>query len=122
MNIGFDEPQTVQSSCVSFAVRVDDDAIGTATNALTPNRTFRLTVMEGLLLVLPVGVLAMALGWGALTLIAATMGAIFPAGLHIGAYSVALGLALMLAISLGSVLPPVIRALRLDIVALLRTT
>ena len=83
---------------------------------------FRLTVLEGLLLVLPVGILAMALGWGALTLIAATYGAMFPAGLHIGAYSIVLGLGLMLAISLGSVLPPVIRALRLDIVALLRTT
>lgn len=46
MNIGFDEPQTVRSGCVSFAVRADDDAIGTATNALTPNHTFRLTVMD----------------------------------------------------------------------------
>ena len=92
------------------------------TLGFTSGSIFRLTVVEGLLLVLPVGVLAMALGWGTLKLIAATMGAIFPAGLHIGAYSVTLGLALMLAISLGSVLPPVIRALRLDIVALLRTT
>ena len=46
----------------------------------------------------------------------------FPGGLGIGAYSVVLGVALMLAIALGSVLPPVIRALRLDIVALLRAT
>lgn len=92
------------------------------TLGFTSGSIFRLTVLEGLLLVLPVGILAMALGWGALMLIASTMGAVFPAGLHIGAYSIVLGLALMLAIALGSVLPPVIRALRLDIVALLRTT
>lgn len=92
------------------------------TLGFTSGSIFRLTVLEGLLLVLPVGVLAMALGWGALIVVAGVMGAMFPAGLHIGAYSIVLGLALMLAISLGSVLPPVIRALRLDIVALLRTT
>ncbi|MDE0128194.1 MAG: ABC transporter permease [Gammaproteobacteria bacterium] len=83
---------------------------------------FRLTVLEGLLLVLPVGILAMSLGWVALTILAGIMGAVFPSGLRIGAFSITLGLALMLAISLGSVLPPVIRALRLDIVALLRST
>ncbi|MXW72740.1 MAG: ABC transporter permease [Chromatiales bacterium] len=92
------------------------------TLGFTSGSIFRLTVLEGLLLVLPVGILAMLLGWGALMLIASTMGAVFPAGLHIGTYSIGLGLALMLAIALGSVLPPVIRALRLDIVALLRTT
>ena len=92
------------------------------TLGFTSGSIFRLTVLEGLLLILPVGILAMALGWGALTVVAGTMGAMFPAGLHIGAFSITLGLALMLAISLGSVLPPVIRALRLDIVALLRTT
>ncbi len=92
------------------------------TLGFTSGSIFGLTVVEGLLLVLPVGILAMALGWGALVLIAGFMGAMFPAGLHIGTYSVVLGLALMLAISLGSVLPPVIRALRLDIVALLRTS
>ena len=92
------------------------------TLGFTSGSIFGLTVLEGLLLVLPVGILAMALGWGALILVAGMMGAVFPAGLHIGTYSIVLGLALMLAISLGSVLPPVIRALRLDIVALLRTT
>ena len=92
------------------------------TLGFTSGSIFGLTVVEGLLLVLPVGILAMALGWGALILVAGMMGAMFPAGLHIGTYSIVLGLALMLAISLGSVLPPVIRALRLDIVALLRTT
>jgi len=92
------------------------------TLGFTSGSIFGLTVVEGLLLVLPVGILAMALGWGALILVAGIMGAMFPAGLHIGTYSIVLGLALMLAISLGSVLPPVIRALRLDIVALLRTT
>ena len=45
MNIGFSEPQTVRTGCVSFAVQVDDDVIGMATNTLTSNRTFRLTVM-----------------------------------------------------------------------------
>ena len=92
------------------------------TLGFTSGSIFGLTVLEALLLVLPVGILAMALGWGALILVAGMMGAVFPAGLHIGTYSIVLGLALMLAISLGSVLPPVIRALRLDIVALLRTT
>ncbi len=92
------------------------------TLGFTSGSIFGLTVVEGLLLVLPVGILAMALGWGALALVAGFMGAMFPAGLHIGTYSIVLGLALMLAISLGSVLPPVIRALRLDIVALLRTS
>ena len=92
------------------------------TLGFTSGSIFGLTVLEGLLLVLPVGILAMALGWGALILVAGMMGAVFPAGLHIGTYSIVLGLALMLAISLGSLLPPVIRALRLDIVALLRTT
>ena len=92
------------------------------TLGFTSGSIFSLTVVEGLLLVLPVGILAMVLGWGALALVAGFMGAMFPAGLHIGTYSIVLGLALMLAISLGSVLPPVIRALRLDIVALLRTT
>ena len=92
------------------------------TLGFTSGSIFRLTVLEGLLLVLPVGILAMLLGWGALTVVAGTMGAMFPAGLQIGAFSITLGLALMLAIALGSVLPPVIRALRLDIVALLRTT
>ena len=92
------------------------------TLGFTSGSIFRLTVLEGLLLVLPVGILAMALGWGALTIVAGIMGAVFPAGLQIGTFSITLGLALMLAISLGSVLPPVIRALRLDIVALLRTT
>ncbi len=92
------------------------------TLGFTSGSIFRLTVLEGLLLVLPVGILAMLLGWSALTVVAGTMGAMFPAGLQIGAFSITLGLALMLAISLGAVLPPVIRALRLDIVALLRTT
>ena len=92
------------------------------TLGFTSGSIFRLTVLEGLLMVLPVGALAMSLGWVALKIVEGLMGAMFPAGLHIGAYSVALGLALMLAIGLGSVLPPVIRALRLDIVALLRTT
>lgn len=31
---------------MSFAVQVDNDVIGTASNALTPNRTFRLTVTD----------------------------------------------------------------------------
>ncbi len=83
---------------------------------------FRLAVLEGLLLVLPVGGLAMVLGWVALSWVAENMGTMFLAGLHLDTASVLLGLGLMLAISLGSVLPPVIRALRLDIVALLRTT
>ena len=81
-----------------------------------------MTVAEGLLLVTPVGLVAMALGVGTLTVLANTMGAMFPGGLAIGAYSVVLGVTLMLAIALGSVLPPVMRALRLDIVALLRAT
>lgn len=38
MNISFGEPQTLRAGCVSFAVRVDDEVIGTATNALAPNR------------------------------------------------------------------------------------
>ena len=92
------------------------------TLGFTSGSIFSLTVLEGLLLVLPVGGLAMLLGWGTLSVVAGVMGAMFPAGLHIGTDSVMLGLGLMLAISLGSVLPPVIRALRLDIVALLRTT
>ncbi|WP_446831338.1 ABC transporter permease [Candidatus Foliamicus sp.] len=92
------------------------------TLGFTSGSIFRLTVLEGLLLVLPVGLLAMLLGWGFLSWLAGAMGALFPAGLRIGTSSVALGLGLMLAIGLGSVLPPVIRALRLDIVALLRTT
>ena len=92
------------------------------TLGFTSGSIFRLTILEGLLLVLPVGSLAMVLGWVTLNFVAGVMGAMFPAGLHIGTNSVVLGLALMLAISLGSVLPPVIRALRLDIVALLRTT
>ena len=81
-----------------------------------------MTVAEGLLLVTPAGLVAMALGAGTLTVLANTMGSMFPGGLGIGAYSVVLGVSLMLAIALGSVLPPVIRALRLDIVALLRAT
>ena len=81
-----------------------------------------MTVAEGLLLVTPAGLVAMALGVGTLTVLANTMGAMFPGGLAIGAYSVVLGVTLMLAIALGSVLPPVMRALRLDIVALLRAT
>ena len=81
-----------------------------------------MTVAEGLLLVTPVGLVAMALGAGTLTVLANTMGSMFPGGLGIGAYSVVLGVSLMLAVALGSVLPPVIRALRLDIVALLRAT
>ena len=92
------------------------------TLGFTSGSIFRLTILEGLLLVLPVGILAMSLGWVALTILAGIMGAVFPSGLRIGAFSITLGLALMLAISLGSVLPPVIRALRLDIVALLRST
>ena len=91
------------------------------TLGFTSGSIFRLTVLEGLLLVLPTGILAMALGSGALTFLSGMMGALFPAGLSIGTRSVLMGLALMLAISLGSVLPPVIRALRLDIIALLRT-
>ena len=81
-----------------------------------------MTVAEGLLLVTPVGLVAMPLGAGTLTVLANTMGSMFPGGLGIGAYSVVLGVSLMLAVALGSVLPPVIRALRLDIVALLRAT
>lgn len=92
------------------------------TLGFTSGSLLRLTVLEGLLLVLPVGILAMVLGWGTLAFVAGVMGARFPAGLHVGTSSVVVGLVLMLAISLGSVLPPVIRALRLDIVALLRTT
>ena len=46
MNISFGEPQPARTGCVSFAVRGDDDAIGTTTNALTPNRTFRLVVTD----------------------------------------------------------------------------
>jgi len=91
------------------------------TLGFTSGSIFRLTVLEGLLLVLPVGILAMALGWGGLAFLSGALGALFPAGLGIGTRSVLMGLALMLAISLGSVLPPVIRALRLDIIALLRT-
>ena len=81
-----------------------------------------MTVAEGLLLVTPVGLVAMALGAVTLTVLENFIGSMFPGGLGIGAYSVGLGVALMLAIALGSVLPPVIRALRLDIVALLRAT
>ena len=81
-----------------------------------------MTVAEGLLLVTPVGLVAMALGAVTLTVLADFMGSMFPGGLGIGAYSMVLGVSLMLAIALGSVLPPVIRALRLDIVALLRST
>ena len=92
------------------------------TLGFTSGSLFRLTILEGLLLVLPVGALAMSLGWIALKIVEGIMSAVLPAGLHIGAFSITLGLALMLAISLGSVLPPVIRALRLDIVALLRST
>ncbi len=92
------------------------------TLGFTSGTLFRLTVLEGLLLVLPVGILAMVLGWLTLSFVAGIMGSMFPGGLRIGEYSILLGLALMLAITLGSVLPPVIRALRLDIVALLRTT
>jgi len=92
------------------------------TLGFTSGSIFRLTVLEGLLLVLPVGLLAMLLGWGALNVVTERMGAMLPGGLKIGTYSVVLGLSLMLAITLGSVLPPVIRALRLDIVALLRSS
>ena len=81
-----------------------------------------MTVAEGLLMVIPAGVVAMALGVETLNVVANEMGSIFPSGLGIGAYSLVLGLGLMLAIALGSVLPPVIRVLRLDIVALLRAT
>ncbi len=92
------------------------------TLGFTSGSIFRLTVLEGLLLVLPVGLLAMLLGWGMLNVVTERMGAMLPGGLKIGTYSVVLGLSLMLAITLGSVLPPVIRALRLDIVALLRSS
>ncbi len=92
------------------------------TLGFTSRSVFGLTVLEGMLLVLPAGILAMALGWGVLAVLSQTMGAMFPGGLAIGNYSRMLGLALMLLVSLGSVLPPLIRALRLDIVALLRTT
>jgi len=92
------------------------------TLGFTSGSIFRLTVLEGLLLVLPVGLLAMLLGWGTLNVVTERMGAMLPGGLKIGTYSVVLGLSLMLAITLGSVLPPVIRALRLDIVALLRSS
>ncbi len=92
------------------------------TLGFTSGSIFGLTLAEGLLLVLPVGIIAMLLGWGALIFVAGAMGAMFPAGLQIGTNSVVLGLALMLAVSLGSVLPPLIRALRLDIVGLLRTS
>ena len=81
-----------------------------------------MTVAEGLLMVIPAGVVAMALGVETLNVVANEMGSFFPSGLGIGAYSLVLGLGLMLAIALGSVLPPVIRVLRLDIVALLRAT
>ena len=81
-----------------------------------------MTVAEGLLLVTPVGLVAMALGVVTMTVLENFMASYFPGGLSIGVYSVVLGVALMLAIALGSVLPPVIRALRLDIVALLRST
>ena len=81
-----------------------------------------MTVAEGLLLVTPVGLVAMALGVVTMTVLENSVASFFPGGLGIGAYSVVLGVALMLAIALGSVLPPVIRALRLDIVALLRAT
>ena len=92
------------------------------TLGFTSGSVFGLTVLEGMLLVLPVGILAMVLGWGVLAVLSQSMGAMFPGGLAIGEYSILLGLALMLLVSLGSVLPPLIRALRLDIVALLRTT
>ena len=81
-----------------------------------------MTVAEGLLMVIPAGVVAMALGVETLNVVANEMASFFPSGLGIGAYSLVLGLGLMLAIALGSVLPPVIRVLRLDIVALLRAT
>lgn len=80
----------------------------------------RQTLLEGLLLILPAGILALALGWTALQYLASVLSGYFPGGLNIGASSVALALALMLLISLGAVLPPLYRALRLDIVALLR--
>lgn len=44
MNIGFDELQAVRLGCVSLAVKADNEVVGTATNVLTPNRTFRLVV------------------------------------------------------------------------------
>ena len=69
-----------------------------------------MTVAEGLLLVTPVGLVAMALGAVTLKVLADFMGSMFPGGLGIGAYSMVLGVSLMLAIALGSVLPPVIRA------------
>ena len=76
-----------------------------------------MTVAEGLLMVIPAGVVAMALGVETLNVVANEMGSIFPSGLGIGAYSLVLGLGLMLAIALGSVLPPVIRVLRLEVIS-----
>lgn len=92
------------------------------TLGFTSRGIFSMTVAEGLLLVLPAGLLAMALGVATLNVVAGVMGSMFPGGLSIGLYSMALGAGLMLAIALGSVVPPVVRALRLDIVALLRST
>ena len=92
------------------------------TLGFTSRGIFSMTVAEGILLVLPAGLLAMALGVATLSVVAGIMGTMFPGGLSLGWYSRLLGLALMLVIALGSVLPPLIRALRLDIVALLRAS
>lgn len=92
------------------------------TLGFTSGNILRQTVLEGLLLVLPAGILAMALGWLVLQYVAGEFSGYFPGGLDIGTYSLVLGLALMLLISLGAILPPLYRAMRLDIVALLRAT
>ena len=45
MNIGFGEPHAYTGGVV-FDVCVDEDVIGTATNAGTPRRTFQLDVTD----------------------------------------------------------------------------
>ena len=49
MNIGFGEPHAYTGGVV-FDVCVDEDVIGTATNAGTPRRMFRLDVTDEYLL------------------------------------------------------------------------
>jgi len=46
MNISFGEPHKARAGSVAFEVYVDDDWIGRATNALTPNCPFRLDITE----------------------------------------------------------------------------
>lgn len=90
------------------------------TLGFTSGSVLRLMVSEGLLLVMPMGVLGIVLGVGALEAVNERLGAMLPTGLSLSPESLLLGLGLMLAIALVAVLPPTARALRQDIAALLR--